>query len=128
MTDQHQVTAWVDGYIRAWNSNDPADIGALFTDDAEYYTAPFRQPWSGREQIVEGWLGRKDEPGEATFDWRPLVDSGELAVIEGTTTYPDGTFSNLWVIRLEADGRCRQFTEWWMEHPASPGGDQLPPA
>jgi hypothetical protein len=25
------VQAWIDGYVRAWNSNDPADIRALFT-------------------------------------------------------------------------------------------------
>lgn len=36
------LTTWVDGYVRAWASNDPDDIGRLFTDDATYYTAPFR--------------------------------------------------------------------------------------
>jgi uncharacterized protein (TIGR02246 family) len=119
MTDTHRVDAWVDGYVQAWNSNDPADIGALFTEDAEYYTAPFREPWRGREQIVAGWLDRKDEPGEARFEWRPLVVTDELVIVEGTTTYPEETFSNLWVIRLEAAGRCREFTEWWMEHAPS---------
>ncbi len=101
-----------------WNSNDPADIGALFTDDAEYYTAPFREPWRGRKQIVDGWLGRKDEPGEATFEWRPLVVTDEVAIAQGTTTYPDERFSNLWVIRLDPDGRRREFTGWWMEQAA----------
>jgi uncharacterized protein (TIGR02246 family) len=117
MTDISGVTRWVDGYVRAWNSNDPDEIGALFTDDAEYYTAPFSPPWRGREQVVAGWLGRKDEPGETTFDWHPVVVADEVAIIEGTTTYPDQTYSNLWVIRLDADGRCREFTEWWMEQP-----------
>jgi uncharacterized protein (TIGR02246 family) len=120
MTDLERVTTWINGYVRAWNTNDPADIRALFTADAEYYTAPFRTPWQGREQIVESWLELKDEPGEATFDWRPVAVTDEVAVIQGTTTYPAQTFSNLWVIRLGDDGRCRQFTEWWMEHPASP--------
>ncbi len=36
------VTAWVHGYIGAWESNDPAQIGALFTDDASYLTHPVR--------------------------------------------------------------------------------------
>ncbi len=120
MTDLDRVTAWIDGYVRAWNTNDPADIRALFTEDAEYYTAPFRPPWRGSEQIVEGWLGRKDEPGEATFDWRPVAVTDEVAIIQGTTAYPTETYSNLWVIRLHGDGRCREFTEWWMEHSPSP--------
>ncbi|HEU4426656.1 MAG TPA: nuclear transport factor 2 family protein [Pilimelia sp.] len=120
MTELSQVSKWIDGYVRAWNSNDPSDIGVLFTDDAEYYTAPFRPPWRGREGIVRGWLDRRDEPGETTFDWRPLVVTDDVAIVQGSTTYPDEKFSNLWVIRLVADGRCREFTEWWMEQPASP--------
>ena len=110
------LTAWIDGYVRAWNSNDPADIGALFTADADYYTAPFRAPWSGRETIVREWLARKDEPGETRFEWAPVAVTDEVAVVRGTTGYPDRTFSNLWLIRLDAEGRCREFTEWWMEH------------
>jgi hypothetical protein len=42
----------------------------------------------------------------------------DVAMIQGTTTYPDKTFSNLWVIRLAGDGRCREFTDWWLQHPA----------
>lgn len=121
MTDLEQLTGWIDAYVRAWNSNDPADIGALFTEDAAYYTAPFRPPWRGRAEIVAGWLDRKDEPGETTFEWHPVAVTDELGVVEGTTTYPGQTFSNLWLIRLDADGRCREFTEWWMEQ-TPPGG------
>lgn len=111
------MTRWIERYVRAWNSNDPAEIAALFHDGAEYRTAPFRPPWRGRQQIVDGWLERKDEPGEARFEWRPLAITEEVAIIQGTTRYADETFSNLWVIELDADGRCRSFTEWWMEHP-----------
>ena len=32
---------------------------------------------------------------------------------------PPSTYSNLWVIRLDAEGRCTEFTEWWMQHPDS---------
>jgi ketosteroid isomerase-like protein len=118
MTSLDSARVWVDGYVRAWRSNDPADIGVLFTDDALYFTAPFREPWRGREQIVQGWLDRRDEPGDATFEWQPLLVSGEVAVVQGVTTYADETFSNLWVIRLGPDGRCHEFTEWWMTHSA----------
>jgi hypothetical protein len=117
MTDLGRVTTWVGGYVLAWNSNDPADIGALFAEDADYYTEPYARPWHGRQQIVERWLARKDEPGAATFDWHPVAMTGEVAVVQGITVYSDRTFSNLWVIRFDDDGRCREFTEWWMEHP-----------
>ena len=112
---------WMAAYERAWASNDAEEIGALFTDDALYFTTPFREPWRGRQEIVDGWLDRKDEPGDWTFEWRPLVDTPELAIITGTTTYrnPPLTYSNLWVLKLGDDGRCREFTEWWMDHTAN---------
>jgi ketosteroid isomerase-like protein len=113
------LSEWVEGYRRAWDSNDPAEIGALFTDDALYFTEPYLEPWRGREAIVAGWLSRKDEPGDATFDWQPLLETGDVSILTGTTVYrePPITYSNLWVIRHDADGRCREFTEWWMKHP-----------
>ena len=30
MTDLEAVTDWVSGYVRAWHSNDPEEIGELF--------------------------------------------------------------------------------------------------
>ena len=109
---------WMAAYERAWASNDPEEIGALFSDDALYFPTPFREPWRGRQEIVDGWLGRKDEPGGWAFEWQPLLDTAELAIVTGTTAYrePELTYSNLWVLRLDEDGRCREFTEWWMAH------------
>jgi uncharacterized protein (TIGR02246 family) len=119
--DEHttRVQAWVNGYLQAWNSNDPDTIGALFTENAAYYTEPHSQPWRGRNEIVRQWLHRKDKPGETQFRWHPLTVSAELAVVQGTTVYrdPPRTYSNLWLIRLDPDGRCTEFTEWWMQHP-----------
>ena len=121
MDDAHarRVDAWIDDYVRAWSSNDPADIRALFAQDAAYYTEPHSQPWRGRDEIVRQWLDRKDEPGQTEFRWHPLAVTPEVAIIQGETVYhtPPHTYSNLWVIRLDAEGRCTEFTEWWMGHP-----------
>jgi uncharacterized protein (TIGR02246 family) len=117
MTDLDRLTSWIDRYVRAWNTNDPADIGALFAEDADYHPEPYGRRWHGRERIVREWLARQDEPGETTFTWEPVAVTDEVAVIRGTTTYPDRVYSNLWVIRLDGEGRCREFTEWWMQRP-----------
>jgi uncharacterized protein (TIGR02246 family) len=135
MDDAHasRVDAWVDDYVRAWNSNDPADIRALFAQDAAYYTEPYSPPWRGRDEIVRQWLDRKDEPGQTEFRWHPLAVTPEVAIIQGETVYhtPPHTYSNLWVIRLDAEGRCTEFTEWWMGHPkpdeAAPGDPAVAP-
>jgi hypothetical protein len=35
-----RLQAWVEAYVAAWSSNDPAAIGALFTQDAAHRTEP----------------------------------------------------------------------------------------
>lgn len=109
-------------------SYDPAAIGGLFTEDAEYRW----HPWDtgddvarGREAIVSAWL---DEPdGAGTFDCRyePLLVAGDDAVAVGITRYYtdasrknlENEFHNLWVLRFAGDGRCSAFTEWYMRTP-----------
>ena len=91
----------------------------LFTQDAAYSCEPYSRSWRGQDEIVCQWLDRKDEPGQAQFTWHPLAGTSEVAIIQGETAYPSEghTYSNLWVIRLDAEGRCTEFTEWWMRHP-----------
>jgi ketosteroid isomerase-like protein len=111
------IEEWVEGYRRAWESNDPDDIRALFTEDAEYRTDPWSQPWRGHDEIVAGWLQHADAPGQTTFEWATLASTDELSIVQGTTVYADSgkTYSNLWVVRLDENGRARAFTEWWMD-------------
>jgi ketosteroid isomerase-like protein len=116
------VDSWVDRYVSAWRTNDSEAIGSLFTEGARYYTAPYRQPWTGRDGIVAAWLDRKDEPGQWEFRHQVLGIDGDVGFVRGWTRYAataeeaETEYSNLWVIRLDADGRCSEFTEWWMEH------------
>ncbi len=104
------------GYRRAWETNDPDDIRKIFTEDAEYRTEPWVQPWRGHGEIVANWLERRDEPGSSTFTWSPVAVTDEVAVVQGETGYADGrNYRNLWIVRLSDDGRAREFTEWWMD-------------
>ena len=113
------VERWVDGYVRAWGSNEPADIGALFADDAAYRTEPYAEPWNGRDEIVQRWLAGKDEPGTWEFRYEPMALAGNVAFVRGWATYTDGDperrYHNLWVIELDDDGRATSFTEWFMK-------------
>jgi ketosteroid isomerase-like protein len=111
-------TDWVAQYVAAWESNDPEQIGALFSDDAVYLTAPDAEPRRGREQIVAGWLEDRDEPGTWSFDWKILHEDEGFVVVQGRTEYPaEKDYLNLWIIQLDADGRATEYTEWYMPRP-----------
>jgi ketosteroid isomerase-like protein len=120
--ERGDMNSWVERYVRAWRTNRSQDIAGLFTEDARYYTAPHREPWVGRESIVAGWIDRKDEPGGWEFRHQILGIDGDVGFVRGWTRYAATgdeaatEYSNLWVIRLDSDGRCSEFVEWWMEH------------
>jgi ketosteroid isomerase-like protein len=114
---------WLDAYRAAWKTDDPAQIGALFTDEASYTTLPFREPRRGRDAIVAWWVSQGDSQNEWQFETERLVVEGDTGVVQGVTTYPasndspEAVFSNVWVIRLAADGRASSFAEWWVQRP-----------
>ena len=121
------VARWLSAYVDAWKSYDPEAIGALFADDAEYRYHPYDdEPVRGRDRIVAAWLDDPDEPGTYEAAYEPIALDGEVAVATGTSTYRkvpggeiDRVYHNCFVIRYDEGGRCREFTEWFMEPPAA---------
>jgi hypothetical protein len=114
---------WLDAYVAAWRSYDPAAIGALFAEDACYAY----HPWDtgddvvrGRAAIVENWLEERDEAGSWEAAYRPGLIDGDRATAVGMTRYSDGkVFDNLWELRFDG-GQCAEFVEWYMLRP-TPG-------
>ncbi len=119
MPDIATVTNWVESYKKAWASNAPKDIAALFARDAVYYTSPWADPISGRNAILEFWESHADEPGEYTFRYEVLGTGPDCGIVRGWTTYmnENRSYSNIWLIRLNDAGQCTEFTEW---HTAKP--------
>ena len=120
--DRAMLEKWLAGYLRAWQSDDPVDIEALFTEDATYYTGPFDEPWEGRDAIVDGWIDNGDSENEWTFHHEILAVEGDTGVVRGWTVYAatdeedETEYSNIWVVRLTDAGRAHEFREWWVEH------------
>ena len=114
--NEQSAAAWVGRYVAAWESNDPAAIGALFAENANYRQRPSDEPWQGRDAIVARWLEIKDQPGTWTFRFEVLAATNDLAFVRGWTHYtdPPTDYDNLWVLRFDGEGRCADFTEWWM--------------
>jgi hypothetical protein len=112
-----RLDAWMDGYVLAWSTNETDHIEALFTPDAVYDPQTADGEWEGLEEIVSRWQAIDDDEENWDFEWRPVVESDDIAVVTARTRYfdPPMSFRNLFVIHFDADGRCRDFTEWYIE-------------
>jgi len=110
---------WLNRYVAAWRSYDADDIAALFSEDVVYSYRPFSEPVRGRDAVVADWLGNKDEPGSWDAEYRAIAVDGDTGVSVGESRYPnDGrTFSNVFIVRFDGEGRAREFSEWWVEQP-----------
>jgi ketosteroid isomerase-like protein len=114
--DVEGLQAWMDRYVEAWRTYDAAAIGDLFSEDARYYTHPFRDPWQGRDEIVKGWDEDPDAPKSWEARYEALAAEGDVGVARGWTRYDDGKeYGNLFVIRFDQDGRAREFTEFFVK-------------
>jgi hypothetical protein len=128
---REEVDRWLAGYVSAWKSYDPDEIGALFSEGVEYRYHPYDEPVHGRDAVVEAWLGESNHEGassrdaEGTYDgsYRAVAVDGDVAVATGESICPKErggpvvAWDNCFVMRFDADGRCREFTEWFMERP-----------
>jgi len=112
-----RLEQWMDGYVMAWDSNDAEHIAALFHPEAVYDPQTADGPWEGVDAIVAAWQEIDDTPGNWEFEWRPIVETEDTAVVAGRTSYlvPPASYRNLFVIRFDDQDRCTDFTEWWID-------------
>ena len=121
--NRESVQVWLDKYVEAWRTYDPAQIGDLFSEDAVYFYSPFDEdnPVRGRDVIVADWLEEPDPEGSWEARYRALAVEGNVGVAQGRTRYlrPDGSverqFDNIFVLHFDEAGRCAHFTEWYMQ-------------
>ena len=88
----------------------------------------------GREAIVRDWVepeGKEDRDEAGTYDskYEPYAVDGDRAVAVGWSRYwtdaskstLDETYHNVYLMRFDGDGRCVDFTEYFMKTPDATG-------
>jgi SnoaL-like domain len=130
--DRGAVDRWLAAYVEAWRTYDREQIAALFSADARYRYHPYDEWVRGRDAIVRSWRGEStvegvsapDQPGTWAADYHTIAVDGDVAVVVGSTTYSlapggpvDRIYDNCFILNFDADGCCREFTEWYVERP-----------
>jgi hypothetical protein len=102
--DRSSVQGWLDRYVAAWKSYDRAEIESLFASEATY---------------------RYHAPGTYDARYEPYAVDGDRAVAIGWSKYwtdesrstLEKTYDNVFLLRFDDDGRCLEFTEYFMKRP-----------
>jgi hypothetical protein len=127
--DKRLFQDWLDRYIKAWQSYDSVAIGDLFTETATYRYHPWdADAVRGREAIVKDWVDNRDEAGSWRATYSAYACDGDTCIATGTSEYltedrsdVSKRYHNVFLCRFDTDGRCADFTEYFMEEPKREG-------
>jgi len=132
--DKTEVDRWLRANVDAWKSYDREQIGELFAENVNYRYHPHDDPVEGRDAVVRSSLGEdehasastRDEKGTYDAEYRAVAVDGDVAVAIGSSSYLSGpggavqkVYNNCFVMRFDSAGRCREFTEWYVQRPGS---------
>jgi len=119
--DETGFQRWLDAYVAVWKTYGEDEIGALFSEDAEYRYHPWDEPIEGRLAIAADWLENRDDPDSWTAEYRPWAVDEDRATAVGVTRYlgvdretVEREYHNVFLCRFDAEGRCREFTEVYL--------------
>jgi len=75
---EQDLESWLAAYGAAWEAKDPAQVAALFTENALYQETPYAEPYRGRDGIASYWAS-------VTADQADIEFRSEVIAIEGIT-------------------------------------------
>ena len=123
MIDREPIDIWLEAYRHAWTTDDRDEVAALFTPDSLLHGA-LPRAHDGHRPGFGLVLGMKEGTLPWTFEPEVLAQEGHLYVVRALVHYPAGeagsdagtaqTYYDLWLVTLTAEGRAREFVEYFM--------------
>jgi hypothetical protein len=120
---REELSRWVDAYETAWRDGEGVD--RLFSPEATYRSAPYLEPYRGLAAIEEFWKRETDEGEVFTVDHEIVAVEGDTGVVRLEVSYTaprQRHYRDIWIVSLDAGGRCTAFEEWPFWPPGSEGG------
>lgn len=121
------LLGWIDRYEHAWRTPGTDALGGLFTADASYLTTPYAEPLVGLSAIAGFWEAEREGPDEVfSLEREAVAVEAGAGVAQVRVRYGSPVrqeYLDLWIVRLDADGRASWFEEWpfWPGKGRGPG-------
>jgi hypothetical protein len=105
-------TTWLTGFGDAWESADAGALTPLFTVGATYLPDPFAAVVRGRRALLAAFGDRFAALPSWSFSAQVLGVGDTYGVAHWRVSSADRALDGVWVVALDARGRCESLREW----------------
>ena len=110
-------TEWLTAFGDAWEAADADRLGPLFTVGATFAPDPFAALIGRRRALVAFFGDLFGEWPQASFSAQVLGVGDTYGVAHWRVSSHDRALDGVWVVALDARGRCESLREWSHESP-----------
>lgn len=123
--ERRALEEWVERYERVWRAPGTDGVEELFAEGATYLVSPWAEPVVGLAALRTFWDDeRPPASDEFTMRSEVLAVDGDVGIARVEVDYANGNrWRDLWVVTLDAAGRCTRFEEWPFS-PTTPDGHE----
>jgi uncharacterized protein (TIGR02246 family) len=117
--DETSFQQWLEAYGRAWERRDPQAAAELYAEDGTYQVTPSLEPLRGRQAILDYWTEVARTEIDISFGYEILDVAERFGIARWHATFvrtPPGLptkLDGIFVISLNAEGKCTSLREWW---------------
>jgi len=109
---------WVTALGDAWERGDAESFRTLFVVAATFAPDPFAT-WLRRRAAIEAWFSEQFAAWPAAAFTAQVLGAGDTyGVAHFRVTSGERVLDGVWVVALDARGRCESLRQWWHESPA----------
>jgi hypothetical protein len=119
--DEGTFKTWLDAYGRAWETRDQDAAAGLFTRAATYHETPCDEPARGHAEILEYWSEGTRSQEDIHFSYETLAVKENEGIAHWRANFrrvsskAQVKLDGIFLVKLNADGLCEEFREWWHE-------------
>lgn len=111
------IEEWLEEYRRAWEKADADGAAALFSDDAQYRSNIYEEPYHGRDGVRAYWTEVTSVQSDvAVLMGTPFVDGRRVTAEFWTRMAVNDspvTLAGCLLLDFDEAGLCRRLREYW---------------
>jgi hypothetical protein len=121
--DRELFKKWLEMLGQAWINRDPKGAADICIEDVVYHETPFGEPLKSRKEVEKIWDEVPRSQKDVEFGYEILTVTEEQGIARwwaSFTRVPSGlrdTLDGIFVVRLEDNGLCKEFHQWWVIKP-----------